>query len=465
MTIDGRADTDSGAALDVANPATGEVFAQVPQCDRQQLDEACAAAERAYRPWRADDAGRRRALSRMADVLERAATSLARMLTQEQGKPLAEARTEIARSALWLRYYADLDIPREVTSNDAGDRVEIVRRPLGVVAAIAPWNFPLLLAVRKIAPALRAGNTVVLKPSPYTPLTTLAFGALVRDDLPPGVLNIVSGPEPLGAWLVSHPVPRKVSFTGSTATGMKVAAAAATGLKHITLELGGNDPAIVLPDADPDHIADSLFWSAFRNNGQVCAAVKRVYAHERIQGRLLDALTARARAVRVGDGLDETTELGPLSNPPQLGRVHELVKDALAHGATAVTGGRPLHQPGYFFAPTILSAPPGALRIVDEEQFGPALPVVPYQDLEEAIFLANAGEYGLTASVWSSDGDRAAKAASALECGQVTVNAHATSICPSLPFGGHKRSGIGVENGPWGLHEFTGLQVLPCPAA
>jgi acyl-CoA reductase-like NAD-dependent aldehyde dehydrogenase len=463
MTVNGRP-MQASAVFDVINPATGAVFAQAPVCGPEQLDKAMSAAQAAYRIWKSDDKARRVTLLGMADVLDAASDRLAPILTAEQGKPLTDAYREIASSAAWLRYYADLDIPREVVQDDAQVFAEVIRRPLGVVAAITPWNFPITLAMWKVAPALRAGNTMVLKPSPFTPLTTLALGEVWRDVLPPGVFNVVSGPDPLGAWMTAHPTPRKISFTGSTATGKKVAAAAAEDLKRVTLELGGNDPAIVLDDADPDEIADRLFWGAFGNNGQVCLAVKRVYVHERRHADLLAALAARATAVHVGDGMDSGVQLGPINNRPQFERVSELVEDALAHGAVAVAGGKPLDRPGYFFAPTILTDVEDGMRIVDEEQFGPALPVVPYRDLDDAVERANAGDYGLTASVWSPDLDRAADVASRLDCGQVSVNIHGGAVRPELPFSGHKWSGVGVENGPWGLHGFTELQVLARPA-
>ncbi|MFI9837590.1 aldehyde dehydrogenase family protein [Nonomuraea sp. NPDC051941] len=337
---------------------------------------------------------------------------------------------------------------------------EVIRRPLGVVAAITPWNLPIALAMWKIAPALRAGDTMVLKPSPYTPLTTLAMGEMLAQILPPGVLNVISGRDPLGALMTAHPVPRKISFTGSTATGKRVAAAAAEDLKRVTLELGGNDPAIVLDDADPERIADSLFWSAFANNGQVCLAVKRVYAPERLYDDLVEALAVRARSVRVGAGTADGAQLGPINNRPQYERVAALVGDALEHGAVAAAGGRPIDRPGYFYQPTVLSGATDGTRVVDEEQFGPALPVIAYRDLGQAVERANGTAYGLTASVWSPDLDRAARVAAELDCGQVSINAHGRGVRPDLPFGGHKWSGLGVENGPWGLYGYTELQVL-----
>ena len=337
--------------------------------------------------------------------------------------------------------------------------MSVLRRPVGTVAAITPWNFPLVLASWKIAPAQLAGNTMVLKPSPYTPLSTLKLGELLRDILPPGVLNIVSGGDELGKWMTSHPVPRKISFTGSVATGKHVAASAAPDLKRVTLELGGNDPAIILDDVDPGAIADKLFWGAFQNNGQVCSAIKRVYVPESLYDDVVEALAERARTVKVGDGTAEGTQLGPINNKPQFERVKELVADAVTGGARAVTGGKPMEGSGYFFEPTILADLSDGTRIVDEEQFGPALPVVAYRDLDDAVERANATHFGLSGSVWSADPERGAEVAARLECGTAWVNSH-LALAPHQPFGGAKWSGIGVENGPWGYYGFTELQVI-----
>lgn len=459
MSIDGLAVTTPDS-FGVINPATGEIFAQAPNCTSEQLNQAMSTAHSAFLSWQHDADARRTALRKAAEIIEANTDSLAPLLTSEQGKPLSQSVMEINYSGVWLRYYADLDMPREIVQNGQDGLVEILRRPLGVVAGIVPWNVPILLAIWKIAPALRAGNTMVLKPSPFTPLATLRMGELLLDAFPPGVLNVVSGADPLGAMMVAHPIPRKISFTGSTATGKKVAVAAAEDLKRVTLELGGNDPAIVLEDADPEKIADSIFQNAFANSGQICSAVKRVYAHERVHAALVEALAERARTVWVGDGHDEQCELGPLNNLPQFARVSELVDSALAHGAVAAAGGHELDRPGYFFAPTILTEVDDGIRIVDEEQFGPALPIVLYRDIDDAVARANRSKYGLTGSVWSADPNRAADVALELDCGHVSVNAHGNSALPHLPFGGHKWSGIGVENGPWGLFEYTEMQVL-----
>ena len=458
MTIGG----DSAPAADsfgVINPANGEVFAHAPECTRDQLDAAFDAAAKAQRDWKLDEAARRSTLLAMADVLMGATAELAPILTAEQGKPLAEAGVEVFASAIWCQYFANLETPPQVIQDDTEAYVEVVRRPIGVVAGITPWNFPLTLAFWKIAPALLAGNTMVLKPSPFTPLATLKVVELLREVMPAGVLNVVSGGDELGGWMTGHPVPRKVSFTGSIATGKLVAQSAAPDLKRVTLELGGNDPAIVLDDADPAIVSRAIFSAAFQNNGQVCSAVKRVYVPEALYADVLDGLTAQAAAIQVGDGTAADTKLGPINNAPQFERVKELVADALSHGARATVGGKAMDRPGYFFEPTILTDISDGTRIVDEEQFGPALPVIPYRSVDEVVERANGTHFGLSGSVWGADADRAAEVAGRLECGTAWVNTH-LALAPQQPFGGFKWSGIGIENGPWGLAEFTEVQAV-----
>jgi acyl-CoA reductase-like NAD-dependent aldehyde dehydrogenase len=458
MTIDGKAVPGDGS-FGVINPATGKVFAQAPECSRAQLDAAMEAAAAAFAGWSRDEARRRKALLDCAEALKARLGELAPILTQEQGKPLARANEELIGAAIWFQYTASLQIPVEVVQDDENVRIEVRRRPYGVIGAITPWNYPVMLAVWKIAPALLAGNTVVIKPSPFTPLSTLKLGEILRDALPPGVVNVVSGGDALGGWITSHPRVRKISFTGSVATGKKVAAAAAPDLKRVTLELGGNDAAIVLEDVDPRLVGEKLFWGAFTNTGQVCSAIKRLYVHERVYQPVLDELTRVARSVKVGDGLEPGTQLGPLNNKMQFERVIELVEDAGKQGGKFATGGQPLAGDGYFFPPTLVTGVAEGTRLVDEEQFGPALPILPYREVEDALERANRTMYGLSGSVWSSNPERAAEVAGRLECGTAWVNQH-LAIAPNLPFGGAKWSGIGVENGPWGLLGFTELQTV-----
>ncbi|MEV6304145.1 aldehyde dehydrogenase family protein [Actinoplanes sp. NPDC051861] len=444
------------STLAVVDPSTGAVFAEAPVCGPEQLDRVMAEADRAFRDWRCAEETRRSALRRAAEVVRDAREELAALITAEQGRPVRESMAEVMASVTWLRYYADLEPDEILVRGDA----RVTRRPLGVVAAITPWNHPLAIAVWKLAPALRAGNAVVLKPSPYTPLTTLRLGELLRDVLPPGVFTVVTGPEPLGAWMTAHPVPRKVSFTGSPETGRRVAVAAAASLKRMTLELGGNDPAVLLDDADPEKVADGVFWGAFANNGQRCMALKRLYVPRGIHDEVVEALAVRAREVPVGAGADRRTRIGPVSLPAGRDRVAALVRDAVSRGASVAAGGRAPRRAGYFYAPTVLGGADDGMPVVDCEQFGPVLPVVPCRDVDDAVARANASPYALTASVWSADPDRAAAVATRLDAGQVSVNTHAGGVRPDLPFGGHKESGLGVENGPWAVHAHTDLHVL-----
>ncbi|CAG0983159.1 betaine-aldehyde dehydrogenase [Myxococcaceae bacterium] len=458
MTLDGKA-VSGESRFGVVNPATGEVFAEAPDCSKTQLDSAMDAAQRAFASWKKDESKRRQALVECANALKTRAAEVAQVLTQEQGKPLAKAMEETIGGVVWFQVTAGLQIPVDVITETPDLRVEVRRKPYGVVGAITPWNFPLLLAIWKIAPALLAGNTIVLKPSPFTPLSTLKLGEILRDVLPAGVVNTISGGDQLGAWVSDHPAVRKISFTGSVATGKKIAIAAAPDLKRVTLELGGNDPAIVLDDVDPKEVAQKLFWGAFENCGQVCSAIKRLYVAESVYPAIVSEIAALAKSVKVGNGLEQGTQLGPINNRPQFQRVRELVEDARQHGAKFVAGGSPAGDGGYFFEPTIVTEVAEGVRIVDEEQFGPALPIMPFRRVEDAIERANATHFGLSGSVWSRDAVRASEIASQLECGTAWVNQH-LAIRPDAPFGGCKWSGIGYENGPYGLAAFTELQTL-----
>lgn len=446
-----RAPGTLGARFAVLDPATGEAFDEAPDQQPDELDAVVGRAHEAWRGWRADPAARTTALRRAADAVEAAGADLAPLLTREQGKPLTESYAEIARTAARLRYFAELDPGIQPIADGRPVDSEIRWRSLGPVAAIVPWNFPLQLAAAKFAPALAAGNTVVLKPSPFTPLATRLLGAVLSTALPEDVLTIVTGREPLGARLTSHPGIRHVTFTGSIPTGRAVAECAAGSLARVTLELGGNDAAILLEDVEVERIADRLFRAAFRNCGQVCMAVKRVYAPARLHSHVVEALAQRARATVVGAGLAPDTQLGPVNNARQLARVARYTAQALADGARAAAGGHRLDGPGYFFAPTILTDVPPGSPVVRQEQFGPVLPVLPYGSLDEAVEAANGTGFGLGGSVWGTDLDRAEAVAGRMECGTVWINHHA-ELSLAQPFAGIKQSGLGVAGGPWGLY-------------
>ncbi|PKQ03560.1 MAG: aldehyde dehydrogenase [Alphaproteobacteria bacterium HGW-Alphaproteobacteria-12] len=444
---------------DVLNPATEESVSSCPRASEEQLNEAVAAAKAAFPAWSATPiAERKKALNAIADVIEANAQDLARLLTQEQGKPLGDATGEIYGTAAFFRYFTMLDLPVKIIEDSEGKKVEAHRRPLGVIGAIVPWNFPMILMAFKLPPALLAGNTVVLKPAPTTPLTSLKFGELIKDILPAGVVNVIVDENDLGAALTAHPDVRKISFTGSTATGQKVMAGAAGLLKRITLELGGNDAGIVLGDVNPKETAPQLFQSAFQNSGQVCIAMKRLYVHESIYDEMCDELANIANNTIVGDGLKQGTQLGPLQNKMQFEKVKELIDDAKKTGKV-IAGGDTPEQTGYFIRPTIVRDITDGTRLVDEEQFGPVLPVIKYSDPEDAVARANASPYGLGGSIWSSDPQKAYDLATKLESGTVWVNKHA-DLAPNIPFGGARFSGLGTELGEEGLAEFTQLKII-----
>ena len=403
--------------------------------------------------------GRRAALVKAADTIEANASEIARILTQEQGKPLAAALEETYGAAAFFRFFASMDLPAEVLADDDTRRVEVRYRPLGVVGAIVPWNYPLILAAFKIPPALLAGNTIVVKPAGTTPLATLHIARLLAPVFPAGVLNVIADANDLGAEMTRHAGIDKISFTGSTATGAKVMAGAAATLKRVTLELGGNDAAIVLDDVDVKAVAPKLFASAFTNSGQVCIAVKRLYVPDGLYDALCAELAALADAAVVGNGLDEGTQFGPLQNRMQFERVKELLDDARQHGKVIAGGQVAGPGQGFFIRPTIVRDISDGSRLVDEEQFGPVLPVIRYGNVEEAIARANASPYGLGGSVWSTNAARAHAVAERMESGTVWVNKH-LDLTPDVPFAGCRQSGVGTELGVDGLREFTQRRVI-----
>jgi len=458
LWINGQA-REGSEEISVVNPANEQPFARIARSNEALADEAVAAALGAQAAWSARPLTERQAaLLAIADGIGARADELARVLTLEQGKPIAEATAEVAYTEGFIRYFATMDLPAEVMQDDETKYVELHRRPLGVVACIIPWNFPLLIISFKVPLALLAGNTCVIKPSPTTPLSAALFAEICAEVLPPGVVNTVNDDNDLGAHLTSHPDIAKVSFTGSTATGKRVMASAAGTLKRLTLELGGNDPAIVLPDVNVKETAEKIFAGAFMNCGQVCLAVKRVYAHEGIYDELCDELARLAEAAVVGDGMAEGTEIGPLNNAMQFEKVKHFLDCARREGRI-VAGGDVLERAGYFITPTIVRDVRDGDTIVDEEQFGPILPVISFASEAEAVQAANGLEVGLGASVWSSDLDAARKLAMQVESGTVWINTH-LDFGPNIPFGGAKQSGIGVEFAREGLNEFTQVKVI-----
>lgn len=453
MTIGGKA-ASSANSLDVCNPATGQVFAAVPDAGAAELEAAITAARSAFPAWR-DTAWADRAaiVNRIGETIAANAAELAAMLTREQGKPAEQAQFEVMAAAQWCQATATLTLPDREIEAGPGRRQVTRYVPIGVVAGISPWNFPVVLSIWKIAPALLAGNTLVLKPSPFTPMTVLRIGELVRDFVPAGVLNIITGGDALGPLMTAHPGFDKVSFTGSTATGRRVMESAAPTLKRLTLELGGNDAAIVMPDVNVPETAEKLFWSAFTNSGQVCVATKRAYVHKDIYDAFRDELAKLAAAVPMGDGSHQGTALGPIQNKPQYDRVKGLLADCEANGYRLLQGRAP-EGDGFFVPVTLVDNPPEDSRIVQEEQFGPILPLVRFTDVQDAIAKANATDMGLAGTVWSADTDAAMRIAERMDTGNVWIN-EGLALSPFAAFGGRKQSGMGVENGIEGLMAYT----------
>ncbi|MGO2262438.1 aldehyde dehydrogenase family protein [Halomonas sp.] len=463
LLIDGQTVAGEGAPFEVINPADESVIGEGQQASTGQLDKAVDAARKAFANWReTSESARCTLMHTIADRLETHADELARIIVLEQGKPLVVAKGELQGAVAWTRYNADVKIPVKVFEDNEQKRIEGHRKPLGVVASITPWNWPLMIAIWHIMPALRTGNTVVCKPSGLTPLNTLRLVEIINEVLPAGVVNMVTGEREIGEAISRHKGIDKVIFTGSTPTGQNIMANAASNLKRLTLELGGNDAGIVLPDADIDAIAEAIFNTAFVNMGQTCAALKRLYVHEDLYEALCDKLAELAQAQRVGDGLVEGTTFGPVQNAQQFKLIVDLVEDAKARGGRVLSGGARVFDKGYFYPPTIVADVSNGVRLVDEEQFGPVLPVIRYRDIDEALAMANDCSFGLGGSVWSGDPDAAKSVATRLECGTVWINNHA-EVLPHAPFGGCKLSGVGVEFGVEGLLEYTQLQVISMP--
>ncbi|MBW3169291.1 aldehyde dehydrogenase family protein [Qipengyuania flava] len=458
--IDGEM-VDNGEWLEVLNPANEQVVGRVPASGKDELDRAVAAARRAFKTWKeTSHEERQQVVQGIAAAIKENADELFRLLTTEQGKPHAQAQQEIYGAAGLAAAQSTLTLD-DVVNQDDDTRLSRTRRvPVGVVGGIVPWNFPIMMAIQKIVPALVAGCTIVLKPSPFTPLTTLRIAELIKDVVPAGTVNIITGEDTLGPLITGHPDIDKITFTGSTATGKKIMEGAAGDLKRITLELGGNDASIVLPDADVPKVAEQLFWSSFSNAGQVCIAAKRIYIHEDIYDDLSKAIAEYAKTVVVGDGSQQGTGVGPIQNKKQYERVLELIQDAKDNGYKFLTGGdKDPSGTGYYVPITILDNPPEDARIVAEEQFGPVMPLMKFGSVDEVIERANNSEYGLAGAVWTKDTDKGVEIAEQLETGTVWINEF-MQLSPFAPFGGHKQSGFGAEYGIDGLKEFTYPQVI-----
>jgi acyl-CoA reductase-like NAD-dependent aldehyde dehydrogenase len=458
LLIDGKLVTDA-KTMEVVNPATGQPFALASRASVEQLNASVASAKRAFPAWSAlTFSERRERLEALASAMEGRFEEFARLLTMEQGKPLNQARHEIGGTIAALRYFASLTLDVQVLRENDQERIIEHRTPLGVVAAITPWNFPMILLMLKVAPALITGNVVIAKPAPTTPLTTLLMGEVAADILPPGVFQTLADDNDIGPLLSAHEGVAHVSFTGSTGTGKKVLASTIDSLRRFTLELGGNDAAIVLDDADVATVAPLIFNAATINAGQVCLAAKRVYAPASLYDALCDALAELARSAVVGDGLDQSSQIGPIQNKRQYDKLLGYLEEAAQKG-TVIAGGAPVEGAGFFIPPTIVRDIPHDARLVQEEQFGPILPVLRYDDLDDAIASANESEFGLGGTVWTSDPKRGEQVAMRIDTGTVWVNRH-LDLPFDVPFGGAKQSGIGRQQGMAGLEEFTQAKVV-----
>lgn len=461
LTIGGKA-VATTRQLDVINPFDESLAGRCPEATTEHVDQAVRCAREALAGWSSTpDAERAAKLVDIAALIERNQAELARLITLEQGKPQSGpgANFEVAGAAGWTRATASLKLPEETIQDDNVARIVIRRKPVGVVGSVTPWNWPLLIATWHVMPAVRVGCTVVIKPSPLTPLATLRLIELMNQILPPGVVNVVTGGAEVGARLTDHPGVDKLVFTGSVATGRKVMESASHSLKRLTLELGGNDAGIILPGTDLEPLLEKLFWGCFINAGQTCAALKRLYVHESQYAAVVDRFAAYVAQIPVGNGLEPQTLIGPVSNRMQLEKIMGLVAEARARGARIVIGGVKPDGPGFIFPLTVIADCTDEMRVVKEEQFGPVMPLIRYRTIEEAIRRANSLEVGLGGSVWGDDPEAAARYAGQLECGTAWVNQHGV-INPMTPFGGVKCSGIGVEFGVDGLKEYTTVQAL-----
>ncbi|KAF1711457.1 aldehyde dehydrogenase [Pseudoxanthomonas kalamensis DSM 18571] len=443
----------------VVDPATEEVIAHAPVADPEQLEQAVRSARLAFESWKdTSHEDRVAVIRRIADAIEARREEIARIITLEVGKPIAAARADVDLALQWAREVSEVELKPEVVQDDEQAYVEVRRKPIGVVAAIIPWNFPFFQTMYKLIPALLTGNTVVIKPAPTSPLNAMLLGDILSNIVPAGVVNVVGDAGDIGPLLSSHPDIGKVSFTGSTAAGRKVMASGAPTLKRIVLELGGNDAAIVMDDADIKSAAQGIFTWAFMNSGQVCINIKRIYVPDAMYDEFCGEFARLAEAAVVGHGLDEATEYGPIQNKRQFETVRDCLEIARQDG-TVIAGGQPLAGKGYFVPPTVVRDIDESSRLVREETFGPIRSIMRYSSIDEAVEKVNDTQYGLGNSVWGKDLARATDVANRLESGTTWVNTH-FALAPNIPFGGRKQSGMGVEFGMEGIHEFTDCHVI-----
>ncbi|OQV04848.1 hypothetical protein CLAIMM_09670 [Cladophialophora immunda] len=457
--IDGAA-VDTKATRCGINPATKQNLWPVPVSTSDHLDRAVEAATKAFKTWsRKPYEERQRSVLAFADAVEEYKEELTNLLTTEQGKPTWQAALEAGAGIDWIRGMAKLSVPEDVVEETDTKKTVVRYTPIGVVGAIIPWNFPLMLCTAKIAPALLTGNVVICKPSPFAPYCGLKLCEIAQRFFPPGVVQSISGGDDVGPWMTSHPGIGKISFTGSSPTGKLVMQSCAKTLKRVVLELGGNDPAIVCGDVDIEKVAPKIATFAFLNSGQICLNMKRIYVHESIYQEFLTAMARHVKTMTMGNGLDSGIVLGPLQNKMQYDRVARFFDDIPKENWKAVTGGKMKDSNGYFIEPTIIDNPPDNSRIVMEEPFGPIVPALPWKTEDEVVRRANDTRMGLGASIWSRDLERADRLARQMEAGSVWINSH-FDLSPLAPFGGHKESGIGTEWGINGLKAMCNVQSI-----
>lgn len=460
MYINGKWVNGEGGSRPIIDPSTGSVLTVVSEASPNQVNEAVLAAKTAFEKteWSANVKLRVNLLRQLADLLEISAEDFARLESQNTGKPIRESRLDIADSITCLRYYAELVESRRQWEKEMSDGTIsfITEEPIGACALIVPWNFPLLLGMWKLAPALAAGNTVVFKPSEITPLSFIKLAILVEEvGMPDGVFNLVLGGGEVGQTLVSHPEIDKVSFTGGSETGKKIYQECAKTMKRVSLELGGKSPLLVLEDADVETAVDWALYGSFFNQGQVCVASSRLLIHDQLQNEFLKRLTERLAEIQIGKPLEESTEMGPVISLDHLRKIEEYIRIGQAEGATLLTGGQRMDgENGYYITPAVFFHVHQEMRIVQEEIFGPVITVQAFRDEEEAISLANGTKYGLAAGVLSKDVERAKRVAARLRAGTIWINGYHTPHVEA-PWGGFKHSGIGRELGPHGLASFT----------
>ncbi|QOW46693.1 MULTISPECIES: aldehyde dehydrogenase family protein [Acinetobacter] len=460
LLIHGERIQGAGEAVAVLNPATEDIITRVNSATAEQVQQAVNAAKTAFQIWKnTDDEELKANLLKIAAGIEAERDSLAALITQEQGKPLFLANAEVHLGLQWIQYIAQLDIPVEHYTEASGKQIQVFNRPLGVVASVTPWNWPFMIAIWHLLPALRTKNTVVIKPSEYTPLSTIRLVEIMNSVLPKGVCNIVLGKGDVGKLLTEHPDVNKVVFTGSTKTGKFILGSSVDTLKSVVLELGGNDVGIVLNDVNVDQVAEKLFQSSFLNAGQTCACLKRLYVHADIYDALTQKIAAIADQQTVGNGLDQQTSFGPVQNKMQYQKVKDLLADALDKGAKVLNVGAKHPEKGYFISPTVVVDIQDGVALVDDEQFGPVLPIVKYTDIEQVLRVTNQSEFGLGGSVWSNDLDKAQSIAARMQTGSVWVNSHG-DLSPEAAFGGWKQSGLGYSFGLGGLLQFTHKQSI-----